>query len=405
MTIRWQRLASAATVATLTGIIVPAPALAAYNCQTVPAAGQVSADVPVEDQLYTPKRLAQFATGAGIRVAVIDSGVSPAPQLRGRVERGEDLLHHNADARQDCVGHGTAVASIIAAAPAAGTGFQGLAPDAVIVPIRVSERVGTDGQAPNPQDPVVQPAQFAAAITWAVDRAHVQVINLSLTTDPDNALRAAIEHAIRAGVVVVAAVGNSGDAQQGNPTPYPASYDGVIGVGAITPAGVRAPFSQHGTYVDIVAQGAPVTGAAPGSGTASVQGTSFAAPFVSATAALIKQRFPNATPAEVAHRLFATADPAPGGPHSDDFGYGLLNPYRALTETLGPDIKPAAAHPLAHTSNPRAEALAARRAHTQHLAMLFGMVGAAALLLLGAVATVVRRAQRRGWRPGVPAEF
>ena len=76
--------------------------------------------------------------------------------------------------------------------------------------------------------------------------------------------------------------------------------------------------------------------AATGGGHAAGNGTSYAAPYVSATAALLLERFPGLSPAEVTRRLTATADPAPGGSRSDDYGFGLLNPYRALTETLGP---------------------------------------------------------------------
>jgi membrane-anchored mycosin MYCP len=115
-------------------------------------------------------------------------------------------------------------------------------------------------------------------------------------------------------------------------------------VGAVGVDGQRAGFSQRGSYVDIMAVGDRVTVAARRAGHTAGQGTSYATPFVSATAALIEQRFPGSTPEQVARRLMATADPAPGGARSDDYGYGLLNPYRALTEILGPD-RPAAVPP------------------------------------------------------------
>jgi membrane-anchored mycosin MYCP len=395
----WRRVAVVVTAAALAVLAGPVPARAAFACPSVPAAGQVVKGVPVEDQVYAPKRLAPLATGAGVRVAVIDSGVAGHPQLRGRVARGRDFLHANPDGRQDCLGHGTAVASIIAAAPADDTGFQGLAPGAIIVPVRISEQEEIDGRTQGERG---TPADFAAAIRWAVDQGDAQVINLSVVmTAPDSGVEAAVGHAIRSGVVVVAAAGNH--ATEGNRTPYPAAYAGVIGVGAIDTAGVRASFSQHGPYVDLVAAGAPVTAAAPGSGhVGNEQGTSFAAPFVSATAALIKERFPDATPAEVARRLTATADPAPGGRHSDDYGFGLLNPYRALTEKLGPDTRPAAVPVVMHPADPAAVALAARRAHARDMAMVFAAVGAGAALLIGAAVVVVRRGRRRGWRPGAP---
>ncbi|TDO31947.1 type VII secretion-associated serine protease mycosin [Paractinoplanes brasiliensis] len=392
----WRRWGAASMIAASL-LTVPAPARAAVVCQSVAQPKPVVSGVPVEGQVYDPKRLAPFATGAGVRVAVIDSGVDAThPQLRGHVAQGTDLLHGERSGRQDCNGHGTAVASIIGATPAAGTGFQGLAPDAVIVPVRISEQQEIDGQAVGDRG---TPAQFADAIDWAVEQGDADVINLSLVmTDDNDAVRRAVRRAVAGGVVVVAAAGNK--AEEGNPDPYPAIYDGVIGVGAIDANGVRAPFSQRGEYVDIVAMGAPVTAAALISGHTSVQGTSFSAPFVAATAALLRQRFPNITPAGVERRLTATADPAPGGgPRTDDYGAGALNPYRALTENLAPAAGPAPPPQDVNLNDPAAAALEARRERSQTTALIFAGVGIGLVLLLGIVAVVVRQGRRRGWHP------
>ena len=394
----WRRLVAAAAVfvALLT---VPTPAHAAAPCEQEAQAGQIAAGVPIEDQVYDPKRLAGFATGAGVRVAVIDSGVDAThPQLRGRVAQGADFLRNDPSGRQDCAGHGTAVASIIAAAPARDTGFQGLAPGAVIVPVRISEQLKIGGEAVGARG---SQAQFAAAIDWAVDEGRADVINLSLvTTEDDPAVRAAVLRAVAAGVVVVAAVGN--EFKEGNPDPYPASYPGVIGVGAVNNNGTVASFSQHGSYVDLVAIGEPVTAATRISGHAPVSGTSFATPFVSATAALLKQRFPSLTPDQVLRRLVATADPAAGGTKSQEYGSGTLNPYRALTATLGPQSQPVAAPEMMTVNDPAAVALAARREHSQSMAVLFAAIGLGLVLLLAVVAIVVRQGRRRGWHPAAP---
>ncbi|MBU2665455.1 type VII secretion-associated serine protease mycosin [Actinoplanes bogorensis] len=384
-------------------LAVPAPARAAVVCPTVAQAKPVFAGVPLEDQSYDPARLAPFATGAGVRVAVIDSGVDAThPQLRGHVSQGTDFLHGERSGRQDCNGHGTHVASIIAAQPVDGTGFRGLAPDAVIVPVRISEQEEIDGKAVGDDG---SPAQFADAIDWAAGPGEADVINISLVMTGDNdAVRAAVERAIARGVVVVAAAGNKGAPDDGNLDPYPALYPGVIGVGAITPAGVRAVFSQRGEYVDLVAQGAPVTVASRIAGHESVQGTSFSAPFVSATAALLKQRFPALTPAEVRQRLVATADPAPGGTRSDEYGFGALNPYRALTASLGPAGGPEQVPAAMTMTDPKVAALEARRERSRDNALLFAAVGAGLVLLLGVVAVVLRQGRRRGWHPATPAD-
>jgi membrane-anchored mycosin MYCP len=359
--------------------------------------------------------LAPLATGAGVRIAVLDSGVqSDVPALRGRVAAGKDFLHGDPDGRQDCIGHGTEVASLIVGRAVSGSGLLGLAPGATIVPVRVTEE--QDGGSSTDS---VSLAQFADAIDWAVDEGHADVLNLSLVTEKgDSPVRAAVQRAIDKGVVVVAAAGNKGGDQDPNPTPFPAAYPGVIGVGALTSDGVRASYSQHGDYVDVVAAGDKITAALPGGGMRVDSGTSFAAPMVAATAALIRQRFPQASPAEVARRIEATADPAPGGPLSQpsgptdvgddaarnpDYGFGLLDPYRALTDTLGPALPPATRPAAIQAQDPAAVARAARRADAQQSALVMAAIAAGAVLLIAVAAIVLRQGRRRRWLPAVAA--
>jgi type VII secretion-associated serine protease mycosin len=352
--------------------------------------------VPWPQVRYDPGRLAGIADGGGVTVAVIDSGVDAThPQLTGAVLRGEDFLNPGGTGQRDCVGHGTAVASIIAAAPLPGVDFAGLAPKARILPFRVTEREVVDGQ---PTGREGSPAGLAKAIRDAADQA--QVINLSLAQTVDDAgLRAAVEYALSRDVVVVAAAGN---AHQDGPTPdprsYPAAYPGVLGVGAIDENGTRVAQSQVGTYVSLVAPGSNVTVAARGQGLARYDGTSFAVPFVAATAALIRQYHPGMHADEIVARILATTDPAPGGRPSPGYGYGILNPYRAVTEQLSPartalpapaPIPPAgAARPTAPPTPTRATAL---------LIALAGLLLAGLVVLL---ATVLPHGAARRWRPG-----
>ncbi|UQU61520.1 type VII secretion-associated serine protease mycosin [Couchioplanes caeruleus] len=399
--------ASIVVAVAVTALLPAAPAQAkAYVCPQQPGAGKVSAATPYETQMFAPERLAPFATGAGVRVAVLDSGVDGThPQLRGQVARGKDYLHGSAGGQQDCIGHGTAVASIIAARHLQGSGLQGLAPDATIVPVRVSEQIPTADGAPS--GPQTSPGTFARAIDWAASPTggNADVINMSLVmTQKNDQVRAAVERALGRGVVIVAAVGNDGDENGRNLPPYPAAFPGVIGVGATDVNGVRGDFSQHGTYVDVMAPGVDVTVAARRAGHTSGSGTSYATPYVSATAALVKQRFPSLTPAQVARRILATTDPAPGGAHSEQYGYGIVNPYRALTETLGPD-SPAAPPPMVmHTEDPATVALAARRAEAEDMSLIVAAVGAGVVVLVLLLAAAVRHGRRRGWRPPAPAD-
>ncbi|MFG1603463.1 type VII secretion-associated serine protease mycosin [Actinoplanes sp. NPDC049265] len=390
-----------AALVALVVVLTPAPAQArAARCDQVPRPGAVNRELPYEDQLYDLPRLASLASGAGVRVAVVDSGVDARhPQLEGRVAVGRDLLHGNPDGRQDCIGHGTAVASIIAASPQVGVPFHGLAPGATIVPVRITEKETIDGREVGKDG---SPAQFAEAISWAASRGggNARVINLSVVMTRDNAaVRRAVERAVADGVVVVAAAGNSGRPGDPNLTPYPAAYSGVIGVGAVDGNGVRASFSQHGAYVDIVAAGTGVTAATPGSGHGGFEGTSFATPFVAATAALILQREPQLTPEQVQRRLVATADPAPGGGRSDEYGFGLLNPYRAVTETLGPERVPSPVAAADTGEDPASVALRARRERSQQRALVFGLAGLGLVALVALVGAVIRRGRRRDWHP------
>jgi membrane-anchored mycosin MYCP len=375
--------------------VAPAPA-AAVKCTSQPPQASVIATIPWAQARYDLAALSQITEGAGRTIAVIDSGVDAAnPHLANAVKGGGDLLDSTGTGIDDCIGHGTAVASIIAARPVAGAGLRGLAPAASILSLRVSERIENEDGMPTGAGNV---QALIDGIRRAVTaKPKPDVINLSISTAADNAaLRSAVQAALDADIVVVAAVGNQ--YARGNPTPYPASYDGVVGVGAIGQNGIRLPVSQVGPYVDIVAPGEAIVGAAPRSGHLVRSGTSFATPFVAATAALIRARYPQLTRTDVVRRLLATADPAAGGQPSPDYGYGVVNPLRALTEVVPPLGVVAVASPTPviepgvvganQISGPTALAL-----------------GAAVILLLATVVVATLAAatplgRRRRWRPG-----
>jgi type VII secretion-associated serine protease mycosin len=390
------RTAAAVVVATIVLPAAPAYARAGSACESTPEPGRTIAAVPYEDRLYDPARLTPLATGKGVRVAVIDSGVDTAnPQLHGRVVPGLDLLR-NSDGTQDCVGHGTGVAGIIAAVPRAGVGFTGLAPGVTIVPVRVSEQENIGGKATG-GDPG-NAHDLAQAIRWAATTGHARVINMSLTSskEGETEICAAVADAVRRNVVVVAAAGN--DADKDNSEPFPAGCAGAIGVGAVGPAGTRSEYSRHGDWVALVATGDGITTTAPGSGQQVLSGTSLATPFVAATAALILDRFPDSTPADVAERLRVTADPAPGG-RGDGYGAGLLNPYRALTETVTPPPAAAVAPDARRVANPALVAREHRRDRARTASLIVAAAGVGLVVILVAAAAILRRGRRRGWRP------
>jgi type VII secretion-associated serine protease mycosin len=371
------------------------PARAEVTCAPPAASGPQPSGVPWPQARHDLHRLTGIADGGGVTVAVLDSGVDAThPQLAGAVVRGEDLLTPGGTGQRDCVGHGTAVASIIAAAPRPGVDFAGLAPKARVMPFRVTEREVVDGR---PQGREGSPEGLAKAIRDAADQA--QVINLSLTQEADDPqLRAAVGYAVSRDVVVVAAVGNAHQDGGTDPPSYPAGYPGVLGVGAIDENGIRTAQSQVGPYVRLVAPGSNVTAAARGQGLARYDGTSFAAPFVSATAALIRQYHPGMHADEVVARILATTDPAPGGRPSPGYGYGILNPYRAVTEQL------AATRPAGSAPVPVAPAGAGATGGPSSTGRATALVLAAGCMvlagLIGLGATVLPRGAARRWRPG-----
>jgi type VII secretion-associated serine protease mycosin len=367
------------------------------RCQPAPAAPFTEPSWPL--RRYPPDRLAPIADGRGVTVAVIDSGVDTShPQLAGAVARGRDFLDPGGDGTLDCVGHGTAVASIIAARPVNGVAFRGLAPAARILPVRVTEQQVIDGKKVGQKG---TPAGLAAAVRWAVDQ-KVDVINLSVVMYDENnrAVEEAIAEAVANDVVVVAAVGNLHE--KGNPRPYPAAYDAVLGVGAIGATGQREPYSQVGPYVDVTAPGGKVIAAAPIRGHTENDGTSYAAPFAAATAALVRQRFPDLSAAEVVARIVATADPAPGGRHSDAYGNGVVNPYRAITETISPGQPVPAAALQVRPADPVAQARRELRATAQRQALWLAGTAALAVATVLGLAVVLPRGTRRRWRPAAP---
>ncbi|GGR65902.1 hypothetical protein GCM10010169_06680 [Micromonospora fulviviridis] len=392
-------LAVLATLLVAASPAAPAAARAPSACAAPPAPARAVAEQPWPQQRYAPDRLAPLATGSGVVVAVVDSGVDRShPQLAGRVLDGVDFLDPGGDGTRDCAGHGTGVASIIAAAPRPGVAFRGLAPDARILPVRVSEQQVVEGRE---SGRTVGAADFARAIRWAVDH-DAGVVNLSVVLYADNpAVRAAIAYAVRRDVVVVAAAGNLHDS--GDPRPYPAAYDGVLGVGAIGADGTRAAFSQTGPYVDLVAPGSDVLMAAPRQGHHRAEGTSYAAPFVAGTAALLRQYRPELDAAEVARRIVTSADPAAG--RADGYGAGVLNPYRAVTESTGGAAAgqgTGAALPV-DRPDPAELARQARRTTARDRALLVaGATGAAALVVV-LLAVVLPRGARRRWHPAGPA--
>lgn len=253
--------------------------------------------------------------GSGIKVAVVDTGVDANhPDLRGSVHQGNDLIAAS-DGRVDSNGHGTAMSGLIASHGR----VTGVAPAAIILPVRVSTAVEAIGD------------KVARGIKWASDNS-VDVISISSSVSVDDLLlRQEVRAAINRNIVVVAAVGNRpNDTRVG----YPAAIAGVVAVAGVDRNGNRSAVSVAGPEVVIAAPSDNISSTDKGGGYREGTGTSDATAIVAGAVALIRAKYPDLKATEVVRRLTATAIDK-GAPGRDpEYGYGVLNLVGALTAEL-----------------------------------------------------------------------
>lgn len=324
--------------------------------------------------------------GAGVTVAVLDTAIAPTesahPQLRS-VEVAEPALPDPPPA-DGCYWHATFVAGLVGARPMSGSAVVGVAPEADVVVVRVTDDVGE----------VEDVAALARGIDSAVE-AGADVVNVSLVTVREHAgLARAVREAVDAGVVVVGAAGNGDPA---GPT-YPASLDGVIAVGASGPQDQPADFTQMlPDTVSVAAPGVDVISTYPLDRYAQQSGTSFAAALVSGTVALIRSAHPDLTPAQVQHRLEVTADHPAGALPDVQLGWGVVNPLEAVTAVLPEEsgtLTPAAAPEIAPPGQPAPPDTTLR-----DRALAVGGAGAFVAVATLSLAAAVRASRRRTTGP------
>ncbi|MGP2441851.1 type VII secretion-associated serine protease mycosin [Streptomyces sp. JW3] len=293
--------------------------------------GDVIKSTPWSLQRVLLDQLWGQATGKDVTVAVIDTGVDDSnAQLRGAMAAGGKDYVGSTDGTEDLEGHGTRVAGIIAARQIAGTGFVGLAPDAKILSYRYTGGEDEQGNSKT----------MSQAIGDAVAKG-AEIINISSDTaeKEDNLqLRNAVAAAVDAGVLVVAAAGNDGADGKSADT-YPASYPGVLAVAASDRNDERAYFSQAGDFVDIAAPGVGMVSTVPKGGQCTADGTSFAAPYVAGVAALLKEKNPKWSAAQIATRIEETAQRPGRGPNRY-LGWGVIDPVAALSDQSTPATTP-----------------------------------------------------------------
>jgi subtilisin family serine protease len=269
-------------------------------------------------------------------VAVLDTGVDAGhPDLVGHLVTGYNATSPNRGPIDDN-GHGTMTLGIIAAAANNGMGVAGVGWSAKAMPVKV---LAADGGGYD--------VDIAEGIDWAV--AHgAKVINMSLGGPGDNpVLHDAVKRAVNVNnVVVIAAAGNDGN----NTDQYPAAYPEVVAVAATTANGTLTDFSSFGSWVDVAAPGVDILSTYPRYPQdpddvpyAFCTGTSCSSPIVAGIAAMVRNKWPTFTSAQVAQRLKVLSRDA--GPRGTDpyYGAGIVDAYAALGGKVGADFAGGAA--------------------------------------------------------------
>jgi cell wall-associated protease len=256
-------------------------------------------------------------------VAVLDTGVAASQEdLAGVLLPGADFADDAATADPagtglvDPNGHGTHVAGIIAADQDNGVDTAGLA-HVKILSVRVLDSAGS-GSA----------TTVANGIDWAVDHG-ARVISMSLGGSYTALFETAVQYATAHDVVVVAAAGNTGTT--GDAPQYPGATPGVLAVAATDSTNKVANFSTTGSYVGIAAPGVGIVSLSHTGGVVTMSGTSMATPFVAASAALARAAHPSYSEGQIVSLLEQTATPLGAQVPSSSYGYGLVNPYKAVT--------------------------------------------------------------------------
>lgn len=305
----------------------------------------------------------ELSRGQGVTVAVVDSGVEAGNvHLADVLVGGRSTFGNGSEpADDDQIGHGTAVAGLIAARQVEGSGVVGIAPEAKIMPVRAFQSAPDETQSSRDLA-TPSAASVSEGIRWAA-ASGAQIINVSLSDEGSlEQYRSAVEFARSQGSLVVASAGNRKTADANRPDPahfYPGELDGALAVAGVMSDGTWDPGSSFaGAHVDLAAPGQAVPSAFISGGDCIFNGdsasSSYATAVVSGAAALVAARFPNETPDQWAFRLTQSAMRVAPGERSDTVGWGEVRPAAALAmmddgALPGP---PSAAHPAPDPAEP-----------------------------------------------------
>ncbi|MEW6622822.1 MAG: S8 family peptidase [Bacillota bacterium] len=254
--------------------------------------------------------------GKDVKVAILDTGIDyKHPDLRGNIAGGVNYIYPRYPYWDDN-GHGTHVAGTVAAIDNS-FGVVGVAPSVRIYAVKVLNAQGSGSL-----------SGVLSGLQWCVNN-KMQVVNMSLgTAESTSSFKTAIKAVDDAGIVIVAAAGNSGPSGS---ISYPGAYPETICVGATDDKDELASYSSRGPQLTLVAPGSKIYSTTRSSSYGNMSGTSMATPHVAGTAALLLQINQNLKPSEIREILTSSAEKLPGlGEHQQ--GAGLLKADRACSK-------------------------------------------------------------------------
>ncbi|MFZ3468007.1 S8 family serine peptidase [Streptomyces sp. 4.24] len=342
-----------------------------------PASDKRAEQPPWTQDMLGLERVWRMARGQGVTVAVVGTGVGTTiPALAGRVTAV------GAESGQDCVGHGSFVAGLIAAAPREGSGFTGVAPEARILAVRATTPRGA-----------ATPAAVARGVEAAVGGG-AKVIAVPYAFPDRNAeLTAAVQLAQRADALVVAPAvpdqpPRQGGAEAAKPRDHwPAAEPGVLSVVDFASNGSRPANAVVPLHADLGAPGDGVVSVGPGGeGAFTGSGSSLAVGFAAGAAALVRSYEPSLSADRTRTRLL-------GGSYTA--AVPRLDPYAAVSGVLPADWAPAL-----EQAAPVTLPVAAPDGGARSRSMLIATCGVSLVLVVGALGWLLPRARARGWRAG-----
>ena len=306
------------------------------------APDQVGNDTYYTSAWHLPKIQAPTAwdnsLGSGVTIAILDSGVDGThPDLAGKLVPGWNFYDKNSNT-SDVYGHGTKVAGSAAASSNNATGVTGVAWNAKIMPVRISDSSGYAFW-----------STIAEGIYWAADNG-AKVVNISYAVQGSASIQNAANYLRGKGGLVVNSAGNTGalDATSANAA--------LISVSATDGNDLRASWSSFGDYVDVSAPGAGIWTTTRGGGYAAVSGTSFSSPVTAGVVALMMSANPALKPTEIESILKSTSVDLGAAGADREFGAGRINAAAAVLKAKGLAAAPKAdvTAPLVSITSPAA---------------------------------------------------